>query len=270
MRRPARHRHLGQPRRRPASRRRPRTRPTGVRGPGSAPPQGRGCAAPRRRVIHRPEHPVHDVGCGVSHAGAWVNRDQAAHRAAIEHVARMKVPMQQHGLDGIAGKPSRELLAPSEAIDRNRASHHLATPAMPLNPVLEDELNPRRERRPAVRYDRYAAAPPSSASGVSLSTAGHPSARRHRTTSEVLPRQQRHQRPVPSALPGQRLLRGAAPTMARLAPNRTRRRPRVASSVGEEKSTRPRCHRQSPLEVRGIAARQDRSRSAYGPLACRR
>jgi hypothetical protein len=53
---------------------------------------------------------------------------KAAHRAAIEHVARMKVPVQQHALD----------------------------------PVLEDELDPRRQRRPAVAFDRCAAvgAPP--------------------------------------------------------------------------------------------------------------
>lgn len=70
--------------------------------------------------------------------------------AAIEHNARMQVPMQQHGLAGIGGKRSRDLVAPSEAGDGNRASHHLATPAMSRDPVLEDELNPPRERPHAV------------------------------------------------------------------------------------------------------------------------
>jgi len=49
-------------------------------------------------------------------------------------------------------------VAPSQAVDRNRASHHLAALRVSLNPVLEDELNPRRERRPAVRNHRCAAA----------------------------------------------------------------------------------------------------------------
>jgi hypothetical protein len=47
-------------------------------------------------------------------AGDPVGPCRAANRAAIEHVARMKVPMQQHGLAGIGGKPSRELVAPEE------------------------------------------------------------------------------------------------------------------------------------------------------------
>ena len=70
----------------------------------------------------------------------------------------MKVPMQEHGHAGIADKPSREFVAPSESVNRHRASHRLATPAVPLDPVLEDELNPRRERHHAVRDDRRAAA----------------------------------------------------------------------------------------------------------------
>jgi hypothetical protein len=65
--------------------------------------------------------------------------------------------MQQHALDGIGGKRSRELVAPSEVVDRHRASH-LATPPMSRNPVLEDEVDPRREQYHAVGYDRCAAA----------------------------------------------------------------------------------------------------------------
>ena len=108
---------------------------------------------PEAGVVHRPEYPVHGIDRGVSYAGAWVNGDQAAQRAAVEHVARMKVPMQKHGLGGIGGKLSCELVATSEAVDRNDASHYLSSPPMTLDPVLEEELE-LRERRPTLRNGR--------------------------------------------------------------------------------------------------------------------
>jgi hypothetical protein len=54
--------------------------------------------------------------------------------------------MEQHRYTNIGNKLPRELVAPSQPLDRNGASHHLATAAVSLNPVLEDELNPLRER----------------------------------------------------------------------------------------------------------------------------
>jgi hypothetical protein len=48
--------------------------------------------------------------------------------------------MQKHGLGGIGGiggKLSCELVATSEAVDRNDASHYLPSPPMTLDPVLE-------------------------------------------------------------------------------------------------------------------------------------
>jgi hypothetical protein len=65
--------------------------------------------------------------------------------------------MQQHRHANIGNKLPRELVAPSQPLDRNGASH-LATPTVSLNPVLEDELNPLRERDDAVRNDGCAAA----------------------------------------------------------------------------------------------------------------
>ena len=66
--------------------------------------------------------------------------------------------MQQNRRHGIGGEPSRQLLAASESVKRNRASRRLATAAVSLNPVLKDELNARGERHHAVRSDRRAAA----------------------------------------------------------------------------------------------------------------
>jgi len=66
--------------------------------------------------------------------------------------------MQKHRLGGIGGKLSCELVATSEAVDRNDASHYLTTPPMTLDPVLEEELDPLREPRPTLRNGRCAAA----------------------------------------------------------------------------------------------------------------
>lgn len=54
--------------------------------------------------------------------------------------------------------PSRRLAATSEPLNRYRAGHRLATQAMSLDPVLEDELHPRRERHHAARDQGRAAA----------------------------------------------------------------------------------------------------------------
>ena len=97
---------------------------------------------PAARVVYRPEHPVDGVDRGVSQAGARVDRDQAARRAAIEHVARMQVAVQQHRHAGIGDERSRELVAPAESLDRNGAGQRLAAPAVSFDPVLEDELDP--------------------------------------------------------------------------------------------------------------------------------
>ena len=66
--------------------------------------------------------------------------------------------MQKHRLGGIGGKLSCELVATSEAVDRNDASHYLSSPPMTLDPVLEEELDPLREPRPTLRNGRCAAA----------------------------------------------------------------------------------------------------------------
>lgn len=76
----------------------------------------------------------------------------------FEHVPRMKVAMQQHAHAGVGDEPTRELMAPSDSVDRHRASHRLAPPGVPLHPVLEDEVDPRCERHHAVGDDRRTAA----------------------------------------------------------------------------------------------------------------
>ena len=89
---------------------------------------------PATRVIRRPEHPVHRIERGIAHARAGVDGDQAARGAAIEHVARMQVPMQQHRRPSVGGQPERELVAALQADNRNGTGHRVATSAVSLHP----------------------------------------------------------------------------------------------------------------------------------------
>jgi len=130
-------------------------------------------------VIHRPKHPVHGVNRGLSHAGTGVDGDQAARRAAIKHVARMQVPMQQHRHASIGNKPSRELVAPSESLDWNGGespSRRAGRTASDTTPFATTGAPLRCSPPMRIATSSSSTAMPSSDSGISLGMASSNSA----------------------------------------------------------------------------------------------
>jgi hypothetical protein len=58
-------------------------------------------------------------------------------RAAVEHVAGMEIPVQQHRDAAVGDQRSRERVTAAEPVGGNRARHRLVAPSVSLDPVLE-------------------------------------------------------------------------------------------------------------------------------------
>lgn len=153
-RRPPRQRRLGRPCWRPAGGRGPCTRPTSVRALRPTPAQARGCAAPRRA-----RHPPPTTPSPRRRTRPLPRRDGGRwrpSRAPRRHQARCSdagphgaAPARQHRQQALAR--ARGLVGVSRPERRESPPRHAGRVAQP---VLENELNPLRERHDAIPQPR--------------------------------------------------------------------------------------------------------------------
>jgi hypothetical protein len=102
-----------------------------------------------------PEDPVDHVERCVAHARARVDGHEPAGAAAVEHVGRVQIAMQEN-LRAAAVSERGRVLAPAFKLGHRHHTGGIGVGGPRAGPELEEELDPRRERRELLRGAGFA------------------------------------------------------------------------------------------------------------------